>query len=133
MNGAATSMTGTARAWALCCLTLALLVRLAMPAGWMPSPAGGFAITLCTGSGPVAARMDADGKFHKQPADQAPAADHPCTFAALGGPLLPAATAMLAAPTAVALAVLPLGLGEIAVGRGLSAPPPPATGPPAAR
>lgn len=133
MTGETSSMTGASRAWALCCLTLVLLLRLAVPAGWMPSPAGGFAITLCTGSGLVEAWMDANGDLHKLPAGKAPAADHPCTFGAFGAPLLPAVATILAVPALAVPAVLPLGLAETAVGRGLAAPPPPPTGPPVGR
>lgn len=120
---------------ALAVLACALALRMLVPEGWMPvSDAHGFRITLCAGTGPMDMTMAMPGmamKHGKSDHGPQPMQDHPCTFAHLGlalaEPLLPA----LALPPlmrAEALAAKPLA---IAIGRGLAAPPPPATGPPA--
>jgi hypothetical protein len=102
--------------------------------GWMPvvDAAGNVSIVVCDGHMPDGMVMP--GMSHdvdqKAPAKK-PAGDHPCAFAGLGiadspppqiavvVPPLPA----IDAPVLARLAILP--------GRGLAAPPPPATGPPA--
>lgn len=112
---------------ALALIGLALALRVLVPAGWMPSERGGFAITMCSGSAMESAWIDADGKLHKQ----APSSggEH-CAFAGLGAPMLASdipAPATLA-PRANEAPALSQALAS--VGRGLAAPPPPATGPP---
>ena len=109
-------------------IALALAVRVLVPSGWMPDQARGFAITLCTGAGAETAWIDADGNIHKKAPATAP--DHLCAFAGVAAPMLggdPPVSIVAPAPVAVAARVQPL----IAVGQGLAAPPPPATGPPA--
>ena len=119
---------------ALAVLACALALRMLVPEGWMPvSDAQGFRITLCTGTGPMDMTMAMPGMAmkhgHTDHGPQ-PMQDHPCTFAHLGlafaEPLLPA-LALPPLARAEALAAKPLA---IAIGRGLAAPPPPATGPP---
>jgi hypothetical protein len=115
---------------ALGLLTLALLMRLIVPAGWMPTAGNGYAITLCTGAGTVSAWIDADGKLHKgEPADTA--SDHSCAFAGFAGALDLPATGALALPILPATAILVARPFAVDIGRGLAAPPPPQTGPPA--
>ena len=111
-----------------------LFARGLTPEGWMPvaNAAGGIDFTLCTGMGPVEAKMPmAHGKMHhKMPAKGQPGA-HPCAFAGLGLadaiPPLPA----IVAPLRPAIVVASIARVVAAPGRGLAAPPPPATGPPA--
>jgi hypothetical protein len=119
------------RSWLLVFVILALAMRMAIPAGWMPSMAHGKAtITLCTGTGMVEAWVGADGKIHKEAPAKKSAGDQPCAFAGL--------TAAAEAP-ALDFALLPLPFAPqvaqsnaaIAVAIGLAAPPPPATAPPA--
>lgn len=120
-------------AW-LALLVAALLARGLAPEGWMPvaNAAGGIEITICNGSGPADAMvLTADGKLHHKAPDKGQPGNHPCAFTGLGivdasppppaivAPIRPATTA----PALAALGPLP--------GRGLAAPPPPATGPPA--
>jgi len=120
---------------ALVALLLAVLLagRLAVPAGWMPVRTDtGFAIMLCSGTGPSEGWIDAAGKLHRghKPSGESEAKD-PCPFGALTAALaLPAAPA-LAVIALPALAALPLFSPAVAIGCGLAAPPPPATGPPA--
>lgn len=121
----------------LAMLALALLARLAVPAGWMPvSDAYGTRLTICTGMGPLEApqpamAMPSAAGTHHAPGDhQHDGGKHICPFTgvalALAPPLLPALASLpTAMPGATALPYV-----AIAVGPGLAAPPPPATGPP---
>ncbi|RHW16795.1 hypothetical protein D1610_13800 [Sphingomonas gilva] len=118
---------------ALAILGAALLLRVLIPTGWMPAHGadGATRITLCTGMGLVQAWVDADGTIHdKQPREKS-AADQPCAFAglAMAGDLPDVAALLEAAalPIATPLATR----SSTAIGQGLAAPPPPATGPPA--
>ncbi|MEI9851811.1 MAG: DUF2946 family protein [Sphingomonas sp.] len=120
------------RGIALALLALALAVRVLVPAGWMPMQGQGFAITLCTGAGAVEAWVDADGELGKRPAAPDTERGRHCAFAGLGGPLLgDAPDAALAIPFAPEAAAAKPPALTAAIGRGLAAPPPPATGPPA--
>ena len=117
---------------ALALVALALLLRLIIPAGYMPVAGKGYAITLCTGQGAMTAWIDADGKVHKSTKwpDQKP--EHPCTFAGFATALhLPDLTGGVILPIAAATTPLASRIAEVAIGRGLAAPPPPPTGPPA--
>ena len=119
---------------ALAVLACALALRMLVPQGWMPVSDGhGFRITMCSGRGPMEMDMVMPGmamKHGHSDHGQQPMQDHPCTFAhlalALAEPVLPA-LALPPLARAEALAGKPAG---IAIGRGLAAPPPPATGPP---
>ncbi|MFC3173089.1 hypothetical protein ACFOD9_02370 [Novosphingobium bradum] len=119
---------------ALVALLLAVLLagRMVVPTGWMPVRTGeGFAIMLCSGSGAGQAWVDTAGKLHQghKPEGKSEAKD-PCPYGAISAP-----AALPAAPQLAALAPVPSpapapALPGVAVGRGLAAPPPPATGPP---
>ena len=112
-------------------LVAALFARTIAPEGWMPvsTPAGGMVMTFCDGMAPDHA-MPAMGKMdHKAPHSGHP--DRQCPFAALGiadGPPPPPQVAPAATIGNAELA-LP-GIASVP-GRGLAAPPPPSTGPPA--
>jgi len=139
---------GTMRRGGMVLLLLALVTRAMVPAGWMPSTAS-FGLMLCNGAAAMpsfaeitrqrsdgvpfeialarAAIARAEGKTPAQPAPEEP---HPCPFAAIA--------AVLPAPTLDPIILPTGGLNDasvvtssvVAVGRGLAAPPPPATGPP---
>ncbi|MGN6123620.1 MAG: hypothetical protein ACTHOJ_11770 [Sphingomonas oligoaromativorans] len=124
------------RTIALALLACALALRLLIPAGWMPvADAQGLHLVLCSGSGPMempsahamAGMKGMDHHGHHDPSMP----DHPCAFAGLGlalaEPLLP----QLALPARVAAVRVDHAGETVAIGRGLAAPPPPATGPPA--
>ncbi len=117
-----------------------LATRGLTPDGWMPvaKASGGIEFVLCDGMGPAepapAASMPmpmAHGKMHHEAPAKGQAADHPCAFAGIGladaTPPLPAIVAPLRPTRAAPL----VDRAVSAPGRGLAAPPPPATGPPA--
>ena len=143
-----------ARAMTAALFVVALLLRVAVPAGWMPErTAAGVHLTPCPAAGPTmladaggqamamshahVAAMDAAMPMAMHGAHGGPGHDHgtghdqpPCPFAAFGvavaAPIpVPAPAPPLLAPAPATVPVL------VAVGRGLAAPPPPATGPPA--
>lgn len=110
---------------------LALAARVLVPAGWMPSEGRGFAITLCSGGAAVTAWVGADGKVHKEDPQPAGAPDHQCAFAGLGAPALGSDPIAAAVPAPASSYEVAVASAPAAIGRGLAAPPPPATGPPA--
>lgn len=116
-------------------IAAALLLRAAIPAGYMIAPsaqAKQIFVTVCTGMQgetkqvalPTSSKQAEPGKEHQ-------AKDSPCAFTALAG------LADVAQGTDLALA--PLATGQdlppasrsVSIGRGLAAPPPYQTGPPA--
>lgn len=118
------------RSFALALVAFALAMRLLVPTGWMPS-ADGRSITLCTAMGTVEAWVDAQGGLHEKAPAKPVKAGEACTFAGLSAAFVaPDAMPALAIPEAVASPLLLPAL-TVAVGRGLAAPPPPPTGPPA--
>lgn len=125
-------------AFALACLAIGL--RVAAPPGFMlaaPDAGRGSAIVLCTGQGPQTLAPDvaaSDPRGAPAGTDGAPhdgdPAHGPCVFAGLG-PALADAPAPLLAEIAwphVNAAGAPQPRSRL--GAGLSAPPPPQTGPP---
>jgi len=117
---------------AIMLLACTLLLRVLVPAGWMPTTGadGLTRLTLCSGMSVQTVWVDRDGKLHKE----TPAGDHhdpqPCSYAGLAQSLdgpPPLVLALSAAPAGpVALVARQIS----AIGHGLAAPPPPATGPP---
>ncbi len=111
-------------------MLLALLMRVAVPAGFMPmSLDGKLIVQLCTGTGPATMMLDI-GKDIPAP-DKHKAGDSPCAFSGgFAGGLIDAALPTVLAP---ALALLRLitgaAIADLTVHR-LAAPPPPAIGPP---
>ncbi|MCX8476231.1 MAG: hypothetical protein MT490_10590 [Sphingomonas sp.] len=133
-----TLMAGTSgRRIALFLVACALVLRLLVPAGWMPqADAAGIALAWCDDSGISGGEAPAEAKAllakavgEKPVPAHKPAPDQPCAFAAAAQPLaavdfapLPPAPATLAEPLRPTLVATP--------GRGLAAPPPRSTGPP---
>jgi hypothetical protein len=120
------------KTWAMPLILCALLLRLVIPAGWMPTvDAAGFTrITLCTGMGAQDAWLDAKGGLHKSDPGKKHQSDSPCVFSGLSSALdLP--QSVPAAPLiATAHVDTPHLRDTVSIGRGLAAPPPPSTGPP---
>jgi hypothetical protein len=109
---------------------LALVLQLMFPAGFMaaePGQAHGFPIVICSAQGHTVADWDAVAPHKKAPAQKGMA--H-CPFAghALASDVPPPAA--IAAPVAFVRTAAPARPHTALPGRGLAAPPPPATGPP---
>lgn len=118
---------------ALAIMGAALLLRVLIPTGWMPSHGadGVTRITLCTGMGAVDAWIDATGTIHdKKPVDKG-GADQPCAFAGLAMATDLPGIAVLPIALAPSMAAPLDGRSRASIGHGLAAPPPPSTGPPA--
>jgi len=121
----------------LAILAVAMLARALVPAGWMPAIQGDrVRLILCDGTAtaaiaPVGAMAGMAHHGRDAPAHHPGGMpDHPCAFAgavaALASPLA-ASPPILRPAAAVALPERRL----VSIGRGLAAPPPPPTGPPA--
>lgn len=131
---------------AVCAAMVAVMLRALIPAGFMlaapgEAQAGGIPIVLCTDRGSITALLAEDGSIIEPGAadDDAPAQHDPagdnhdsCLFAhAQAGvsPPLALSSAVAAEPAREAdVSQLP---ADLVPGRGLAAPPPPATAPPA--
>lgn len=127
-------MTGT-RAFlrspiAITLIALALTVRAMIPAGWMPATSGGFAVTLCTGGMVSTAWVDGEGRIHKEKPGESNTTEH-CAFAGMAQAVLGSDLPAVVAPVAAAIADTRSRLSAVSIGKGLAAPPPPSTGPPA--
>jgi hypothetical protein len=107
---------------------VALVVQLAVPPGFMVSAiAGGPAIVICTGSGPLFVHPEHRGQPGKTPNSKSNAI---CAFAGHGAtPVAPSTQSF--AREVFETFVPASGMGvDLAPGRGLAAPPPPSQGPP---
>lgn len=119
------------RRWAATLIALALLMKLLVPAGFMPTASAGMVtIELCTGAGAQTMTIPGGNDHDKQGGHGK--AESPCVFAGLGAPSLAAADPILVAiaiafiiATVFRLAVAPTAL-SVAHLR------PPLRGPPAA-
>ena len=125
-----TPMTRRSSLLILLILSVGLFLRTMVPAGWMPSSAGAFAIEPCPAAdAPIVAQAHHPGMHHRH--GQAPQHDGDCAFAPLGAAV--ASVDVLTAPPAVVPAehvpYAPPNQRPFATGP--PAPPPPATGPPA--
>lgn len=130
MTGAGIIERGWRSRAAIALIGLAIMMRVLVPAGFMPQVGQGFAITLCTGFGAMPAWVDADGKVHKgQTAPENPSSEH-CVFAGFVAALDLPAPGIAALPLLSIAMALPRYSAPAAIGHGLAAPPPPATGPP---
>jgi hypothetical protein len=128
---AAANRLGTLRGnAALALIAFALMLRVLIPAGFMPVAGQGFAITLCTSMGSVSAWVDDQGNVHKGKKSPDKQDKAPCPFAAFAAAIALPGFADLPI-VAAAADRLPLLFHAVSVGRGLAAPPPPSTGPPA--
>ncbi len=111
---------------------LALFSRTLAPAGWMPSstPGGTPVFALCSEGAAATGWLDAAGKIHKQGDDPESADEEDCAFAATA-PLAHLVSQPRLAGPAPHASEPPITRDTASPGRGLAAPPPPATGPPA--
>lgn len=108
-----------------------LLARILVPAGWMPSTQDGRWISICSASGETMVWLDADGTAHSSKGGGEQHKDGSCVFGAVSLAFdVPAAPYTLSVAPVASAAPL-TALVSVSVGRGLAAPPPPKTGPPA--
>jgi hypothetical protein len=115
------------RRWFIALATLALMLQVLVPQGFMVSASQGPpTLVICTGHGPLLSTDD-----HGHPA-KAPKStpDMPCGFAAHGAGAAPPPTLPLYAAPVFAAAAPILPAVAQTPGLGLAAPPPPAVGPP---
>jgi hypothetical protein len=118
-------------------LLMALVLRLAVPAGYMLDPAGtSLALIPCPQvSIATEAAVHSEhegGRHHGQPAPGEPAthSQSPCPYAALAAPVLPPAPALFVPPRQVVEAAALPSLAAAPAIAALAAPPPPSRGPP---
>jgi hypothetical protein len=116
---------GALRGVLLTLAVMALVMRVAVPQGFMTAPTvqGGLELVICTGHGPLKTGPSA-------PAEK-PRPEAACAFAGHGAgtapePLATVETIAFASPAEPARLVP----ADVAPGRGLAAPPPPSLGPP---
>ncbi|WP_448664591.1 hypothetical protein ACG3SL_07925 [Sphingomonas sp. CJ20] len=127
---------GALQRMALLLVACALLLRIAVPAGWMPvAQAGGVTFNWCSDSSgrevqTRAQSLLANALGKDSAPKEKPGADQPCAFAATAQPATGTDSPVLLPPIAAAA---PVALRPLPVfpGRGLAAPPPLSTGPPA--
>jgi hypothetical protein len=115
-------------------LIAAFVMRALIPPGYMieTAAAEGVKIVLCSAHGAIEARLDpktGEITYDEAPAKKAPAGDQPCAFAAIAKLAPPSSLASLPLPP-TRTTHAPHSTHELTPGRGLVAPPPPATGPP---
>ncbi|MGB7406129.1 MAG: hypothetical protein WA906_10590 [Pacificimonas sp.] len=110
-------------------LLFAMVVQAAVPSGWMPNDGEGWMrLTVCTGVNTVDIWMDETGE-RRNDSPQSGGAE-PCAFTAM--PSMATVDNVVIALPPPHVDVAGSNLGEMtAPGRGLTAPPPPARGPPA--
>jgi hypothetical protein len=128
----------------LACALLAMAVKALIPAGFMLAPGQQdqlIAVVICTGNGSQTLYMDQDGELHDDGAGTNTKApdphegdannDHPCTFAGHSAVALAEFS-----PAKIDVHFTHLAMQAVAYvqdqvpGRGLAAPPPPATASP---
>lgn len=110
--------------------TLAIALKIMIPAGFMPNADQPFALVLCTSDG-VKIVDQPPGRHKTDEHGGKSAHDAPCPFAAQGAATPPPAMVAVAQAQLVAYAgPLTPRARAVAPGRGLAAPPPPPTGPP---
>lgn len=117
----------------LCVLLGALMLRVIVPQGWMPIATGtGWHIAPCSGTGPMEMAADHHRAGHQAPAHPDGDGGHGCAFASLALALHEPPLPSLAPPPPPAPLIAARISPAVGIGRGLAAPPPPATGPPLA-
>ena len=117
---------------ALALIACAVLVRVLIPAGWMPTTGadGTIRIAICTGMGAQTAWIDRDGKLHREAPSNGHHDPQPCGFGALTLGLDQTPALAIPMPFAAVGVVEMAARQTVSVGHGLAAPPPPSTGPP---
>lgn len=121
------------RHFACAILALALVMKIVVPAGFMPTVSDGrIVISICSGTGPTTMVVTIPGLEQDKPdGGKHGKADQPCAFAGLSAPSLAAADPILLA--AAILFVLALGMRPLPLPAATASPylRPPLRGPPA--
>lgn len=83
----------------LCLVVVALLMRIAVPAGYMPTFSGNsITVEICSGYGPMKMTMDILGRAgHNDKKSDQSKGEMPCAFSALAAPSLAGADPILLA------------------------------------
>jgi hypothetical protein len=119
----------TLAAWVL---SLALLMKLLVPAGYMVGgSAGAITIELCSGYGPMKMTMTLPGTEQHQDKDEHQGKEMPCAFSGLATPSLAAVDPLL---LALVIAFIVATIFRVATSSAVGAPAhlrPPLRGPPA--
>ena len=116
-------------------ILLAFAIRAVVPAGYMlnSAPQSGVSVVLCSAHGLIEVKVDpVTGEVSlakKSPDNQSGKDDSPCAFSAIAKIAPPSTGFKLVAPRELAVLAPPVS-HHVAPGQGLTAPPPPATGPP---
>jgi hypothetical protein len=118
---------------------IAMAIRAAVPVGFMLNADQGrwITVTLCSGSGPMQMALNLDTGEHREggePSEEDPGngVHHaPCVFAAAATAAPPPLVDVVVPQFALGTQPAPAFPSQVSVGRGLAAPPPWATGPPA--
>ena len=114
---------------------LAFAVRAIIPAGYMinAAPQSGVMVVLCSSHGLLEVKVDpvtGEVSFAKKaPSNQSDKDDSPCAFSVIAKVAPPSTGLVFVAPRELA-ALAPLSSHSVTPGQGLTAPPPPSTGPP---
>lgn len=117
------------RGIALILATLALSLKIMIPAGFMTSAASPFQLVLCSSQGIVAVDGDQIPLDHQDPIQASH--DKPCAFSGHGAAFAPPVLLELTSAAFEGYAAArPEPHVSVAPGRGLAAPPPPSRGPP---
>lgn len=124
------------RRWALCLVACALLLRMFVPAGWMPQAnAAGITLSWCDETGtrtavPEEAKALLAKAMGEPKHSEKKTGDGACAFAGAAQPLTFVEAIALPLPAVEPTTMLPTQL-PVSPGCGLAAPPPHSTGPPA--
>jgi hypothetical protein len=112
-------------------VALALVARMLVPAGYMPSAQGAPGLVICTGQGEMVMPAAAMPMKHSPDDGHDHGGEHGCPFAPMAAAAdLAAPLPVPAAPFAAIDSALPSLRSAVRPGLGLAAPPPPKTGPP---
>lgn len=112
----------------LACLLFAaaLAMRVLVPAGFMPAAAGGIAVEICSGSGPMTMMLELPGV----PGKAEHKTDSPCAFSALSAPGLAGADPIQLAIALALILTTALFFAPVAPVRRVAHLRPPLRGPP---
>lgn len=113
-------------------IAFALLMKLLVPAGFMPVVAGGtISIEICSGTAPAKMMMAMPGMAHHQDKSGHHGKEMPCAFSGLTAPSLAAADPLLPTLAIAIIVATVFGVATPSVARAPAYLRPPLRGPPA--